>query len=243
VRRREFTTLLGGAAATWPLSARAQQPAMPVIGLLSPRAPGDDPQLLTAFRQGLKDAGFVEGQNVAIEYRWAEGHYNRLPALALTCRCNSRLMRCSFEWPIGVHYATRAAYINFAFRCFFSSTCNYCYCLWHARRHRKRYNRWRIGSCSSVWRHSLNGSGGSASANANATNGGSAVAQATGGRTLADNPNLVSGSASATANSTAMPGRHRKRERNSDGLPKCERQFFRYDDKRQFGSSCVQREW
>jgi putative ABC transport system substrate-binding protein len=62
--------------------ARAQQAAMPVIGLLSPRAPGDDPQLLTAFRQGLKDAGFVEGQNVAIEYRWAEGHYDRLPALA-----------------------------------------------------------------------------------------------------------------------------------------------------------------
>src|SRR5262245_66119636 len=81
MRRREFMSLLGGAAG-WPLAARAQQPAMPVIGLLSPRAPGDDPQLLTAFRQGLKDRGFVEGQNVAIEYRWAEGHYDRLPALA-----------------------------------------------------------------------------------------------------------------------------------------------------------------
>jgi putative tryptophan/tyrosine transport system substrate-binding protein len=81
LNRREFIALVGGVAA-WPLVAHAQQPAMPVIGFLSARAPGDDPQLLTAFRQGLKDAGFVEGQNVAIEYRWAEGHYDRLPALA-----------------------------------------------------------------------------------------------------------------------------------------------------------------
>ena len=63
IERREFITLVGSAAA-WPLAARAQQAAMPVIGLLSPRAPGDDPQLLTAFGRGLKDAGFVEGQNV-----------------------------------------------------------------------------------------------------------------------------------------------------------------------------------
>src|SRR5262245_21440048 len=82
VKRREFITLLASAATAWPFAAQAQQPAMPVIGLLSPRAPGDDPQLLTAFRQGLKDRGFVEGQNVAIEYRWAEGHFDRLPALA-----------------------------------------------------------------------------------------------------------------------------------------------------------------
>jgi putative ABC transport system substrate-binding protein len=79
--RREFISLVGGVAA-WPLAARAQQPALPVIGLLSPRTPSDDPQLLTAFRQGLKDAGFAEGQNVTIEYRFA-GHQNeRLPALA-----------------------------------------------------------------------------------------------------------------------------------------------------------------
>jgi putative ABC transport system substrate-binding protein len=81
MRRREFITLIGGAAAAWPLAARAQQ-SMPVIGFLSPRGPGDTPQLLASFRQGLKDSGFVEGQNVAIEYRFAENQNERLPALA-----------------------------------------------------------------------------------------------------------------------------------------------------------------
>jgi len=81
MKRREFITLLGCAAA-WPLAARAQQPAVPVIGLLTSRAPGDTPQLLAAFRQGLKDSGFVEGQNVAIEYRFAGNQNERLPALA-----------------------------------------------------------------------------------------------------------------------------------------------------------------
>ena len=70
MRRREFITLLGGAVA-WPLVARAQQPAMPVIGFLTSRGPSDTPQLLAAFRQGLKDTGFVEGQNLAVEYRFA----------------------------------------------------------------------------------------------------------------------------------------------------------------------------
>jgi putative ABC transport system substrate-binding protein len=81
IGRREFITLLGGAAA-WPMTAQAQQPPMPVIGFLTSRALGDAPKLLAAFRQGLKDTGFVEGQNVAIEYRFAGNQNERLPALA-----------------------------------------------------------------------------------------------------------------------------------------------------------------
>ena len=82
MRRRQFIGLVGGAAAAWPLAAHAQQPVLPVIGLLNSRAPGDAPELLAAFRQGLKDTGFVEGQNVAIEYRFAGNQNDRLPALA-----------------------------------------------------------------------------------------------------------------------------------------------------------------
>jgi putative ABC transport system substrate-binding protein len=81
IGRRELIAALGSAAA-WPLAARAQQPGIPAIGLLNSRSPGEAPQLLAATLRGLKDTGFVEGQNVAIEYRFADNQNERLPALA-----------------------------------------------------------------------------------------------------------------------------------------------------------------
>jgi putative tryptophan/tyrosine transport system substrate-binding protein len=83
MKRREFITLFGGTAAVaWPLAVRAQQSTVPVVGFLSSRAPGENETILVAFRRGLKEVGYVEGQNVAVEYRWADNQYDRLPALA-----------------------------------------------------------------------------------------------------------------------------------------------------------------
>jgi len=81
VKRRDFITLLGGAAAAWPLAVQAQQPAMPIVGLVGPRSPEESTRLGAAFRKALNETGYIEAQNVMVEYHWLEGKYDRLPAL------------------------------------------------------------------------------------------------------------------------------------------------------------------
>jgi putative ABC transport system substrate-binding protein len=108
LRRREFITLLGGAAAAWPLAARAQQPAMPVVGYLSSFPADTSQKFMQAFHQGLNDAGFVEGRNVTIEYRLAEqGRYDRLPMMAADLV--GRLVDVLFASPIAAARAAKAA--------------------------------------------------------------------------------------------------------------------------------------
>src|SRR3974377_2452362 len=82
MRRREFISLIGGVAATWPLAVRAQQPALPVMGFLNIVSPQACANYVAGFRAGLKETGYIDGQNVTIEFRWAEGHYDRLPGMA-----------------------------------------------------------------------------------------------------------------------------------------------------------------
>jgi putative ABC transport system substrate-binding protein len=108
IKRREFIALAGGMAA-WPLAARAQQPTVPVIGFLSSRSPGDSPDRVAAFREGLAGIGYREGRNVAIEYRWAEGQYGRLPGLAAELAARRVAVIAAVGGPVSALAAKTAA--------------------------------------------------------------------------------------------------------------------------------------
>src|SRR5262245_17631553 len=117
MRRREFITLIGGVAAGWPLAARAQQAAMPVVGFLHSATPDSFPDRLRAFRQGLKDTGYVEGESVAIVYRWGENQPDRLPALAADLARQQPTVIASaggFRSMVALQQATRTIPIVFA---------------------------------------------------------------------------------------------------------------------------------